>query len=183
MAAGVSSLSIPFISKIAHASTAVNVLAFGGYEEPGMLTEFEESTGIKVNLKIHDGSDEEMIALMQTSSPGTFDVITPTSAYIPHASEDGIIAELNPTDFPLDDYFNIIAEWPPVWKSGKLYAVVNRFGYYGITYNYKKFSESAVSSYDVLFDPAVKGRVALFDWFLPNMGCCPNIMETKTHMI
>ena len=136
-----------------------------------MLTEFEESTGIKVNLKIHDGSDEEMIALMQTSSPGTFDVITPTSAYIPQAIEDGIIAELNPTDFPLDDYFNIIAEWPPVWKSGKLYAVVNRFGYYGITYNYKKFSESAVSSYDVLFDPAVKGRVALFDWFLPNMGC------------
>jgi len=171
MAVGVSSLSIPFISKIAHASTAVNVLAFGGYEEPGMLTEFEESTGIKVNLKIHDGSDEEMIALMQTSSPGTFDVITPTSAYIPQAIEDGIIAELNPTDFPLDDYFNIIAEWPPVWKSGKLYAVVNRFGYYGITYNYKKFSESAVSSYDVLFDPAVKGRVALFDWFLPNMGC------------
>ena len=33
------------------------------------------------------------------------------------------------------------------------------------------FSESDVSSYDILFDPAVKGRVALFDWFLPNMGC------------
>ena len=77
-----------------------------------MLTEFEEKTGIKVNLKIHDGSDEEMIALMQTSSPGTFDVITPTSAYIPKAIEDGIIAELNPADFPLDDYFDIIAKWP-----------------------------------------------------------------------
>ena len=89
------------------------MLAFGGYEEPGMLTEFEEKTGIKVNLKIHDGSDEEMIALMQTSSPGTFDVITPTSAYIPKAIEDGIIAELNPADFPLDDYFDIIAKWPP----------------------------------------------------------------------
>ena len=136
-AVGASSLSIPFISKIAQASSTVNVLAFGGYEEPGMLTEFEEKTGISVNLKIHDGSDEEMIALMQTSAPGTFDVITPTSAYIPKAIEDGIISELNPSDFPLDDYFNIIATWPPVWKSGKLYAVVNRFGYYGITYNHK----------------------------------------------
>lgn len=170
-AVGASSLSIPFISKIAQASSTVNVLAFGGYEEPGMLTEFEEKTGISVNLKIHDGSDEEMIALMQTSAPGTFDVITPTSAYIPKAIEDGIISELNPSDFPLDDYFNIIATWPPVWKSGKLYAVVNRFGYYGITYNHKKFSEADVSSYDILFDPSVKGRVALFDWFLPNMGC------------
>ena len=72
-AVGASSLSIPFISKIAQASSTVNVLAFGGYEEPGMLTEFEEKTGISVNLKIHDGSDEEMIALMQTSAPGTFE--------------------------------------------------------------------------------------------------------------
>jgi spermidine/putrescine transport system substrate-binding protein len=160
------------LSTISLASdNSVNVLAFGGYEEPGMLDGFEKNTGITVNLKIHDGSDEEMIALMQSSEPGTFDVITPTSAYIPQAIEDGIIGELNPADFPLNDYFKIIAEWPPVWRNGKLYAVVNRFGYYGITYNHKKFSEQDVSTYDILFDPAVKGRVALFDCFLPNMGC------------
>lgn len=167
----VTALSTPFLVRPAFAAEAVNVLAFGGYEEPGMLDAFTESTGIAVNLKIHDGSDEEMIALMQSSEPGTFDVITPTSAYIPKAVEDGILAELDPADLPLDDYFKTIAEWPPVWKDGKLYAIVNRFGYYGITYNHNKFSEADVSSYDILFDPAVKGRVALFDWFLPNMGC------------
>ncbi len=172
LSVGGAALATPFLSNFAFAAEkSVNVLAFGGYEEPGMLEQFERESGIKVNLKIHDGSDEEMIALMQSSEPGTFDVITPTSAYIPQAIEDGIIAELNPTDFPLNDYFKIIAEWPPVWKDGKLYAVVNRFGYYGITYNHKKFSESDVSSYDILFDESVKGRVALFDWFLPNMGC------------
>jgi spermidine/putrescine transport system substrate-binding protein len=170
-AAGVALLSTPFIARPARAAGTVNVLAFGGYEEPGMLDAFEERTGISVNLKIHDGSDEEMIALMQSSEPGTFDVITPTSAYIPQAVEDGLLAELDPAAFPLDDYFKLIAEWPPVWKDGKLYAVVNRFGYYGITYNHEKFSEADVASYDVLFDPALKGRVALFDWFLPNMGC------------
>ena len=151
---GGATLAMPFLGRLAQASEeTVNVLAFGGYEEPGMLTAFEESTGIKVNLKIHDGSDEEMIALMQSSAPGTFDVITPTSAYIPQAINDGIIAELNPSDFPLNDYFKIIAEWPPLWKNNKLYAIVNRFGYYGITYNHKKFSEADVSSYDILFDP------------------------------
>jgi spermidine/putrescine transport system substrate-binding protein len=170
-ALGAALLATPFISSRAFASGAVNVLAFGGYEEPGMLDAFTQSTGIAVNLKIHDGSDEEMIALMQSSEPGTFDVITPTSAYIPKAIADGILAELNPSDFPLDDYFKIIADWPPAWKDGKLFAVVNRFGYYGITYNHNKFSETDVASYDILFDPAVKGRVALFDWFLPNMGC------------
>ena len=171
-ALGVSGLATPFLSRVAQAAgDTVNVLAFGGYEEPEMLSAFEEATGITVNLKIHDGSDEEMIALMQSSEPGTFDVITPTSAYIPQAVKDGILAELNPSDFPLSDYFKLIAEWPPVWQDGKLYAIVNRFGYYGITYNHNKFSEEDVSSYDILFDPAVKGRVALFDWFLPNMGC------------
>ena len=38
-----------------------------------------------------------------------------------------------------------------------MYAIVNRF-YYGITYNHNKFSESDVSSYDVLFDSANKGE-------------------------
>jgi spermidine/putrescine transport system substrate-binding protein len=136
-----------------------------------MLDAFEKSSGIKVNLKIHDGSDEEMVALIKSSAPGTFDLITPTSAYIPQAAKDGLLMELNPSDFPLEDYFSIIANWPPCYIDGKMYAIVNRFGYYGITYNHNKFSESDVSSYDVMFDSANKGRVALFDWFLPNMGC------------
>ena len=67
-------------TRAARAAEEVNVLAFGGYEEPGMLEPFEQSTGIKVNLKIHDGSDEEMVALIASSPPGTFDIITPTSA-------------------------------------------------------------------------------------------------------
>ena len=157
--------------RAARAAGEVNVLAFGGYEEPGMLEPFEQSTGIEVNLKIHDGSDEEMVALIASSPPGTFDVITPTSAYIPRAVEDGLLMELAPSDYPLDDYFDLIAEWPPVWTDGRLYAIVNRFGYYGITYNHNKYSESDVSSYDVLWEERAKGRVALFDWFLPNMGC------------
>ena len=159
------------IIKNAWANSQVNVLAFGGYEEPGMLDSFEAKTGIKVNLKIHDGSDEEMVALIKSSAPGTFDLITPTSAYIPQAAKDGLLMELNASDFPLEDYFSIIANWPPCFVDGKMFAIVNRFGYYGITYNHNKFSESDVSSYDVLFDSANKGRVALFDWFLPNMGC------------
>lgn len=170
-AAGMGVITMPWIwTGRAAAEETVNVLAFGGYEEPGMLDAFQAATGVKVNLKIHEGSDEEMIALL-SSQPGTFDVITPTSAYIPKAIDDGLLAELNPADYPLTDYFELIAKWPPVYKDGKLFAIVNRFGYYGITYNHEKFSEADVSSYDILFDPKVKGRVALFDWFLPNMGC------------
>jgi len=170
--AGGAALSMPWLwTRRSFAAEQINVLAFGGYEEPGMLEPFETATGIKVNLKIHDGSDEEMIALVASSAPGTFDVITPTSAYIPRAVEDGLLMELDPNDYPLENYFAIIANWPPVWSEGRLYAIVNRFGYYGITYNHTKYSETDVSSYSVLWEHRAKGRVALFDWFLPNMGC------------
>jgi len=170
--AGGALLAAPVIwQRTARAAGEVNVLAFGGYEEPGMLEPFEEATGIKVNLKIHDGSDEEMVALIASSPPGTFDIITPTSAYIPKAVADGLLMELDPSQYPLDDYFELIAKWPPVWTDDKLYAIVNRFGYYGITYNHTKYSEEEVSSYSVLWEEKARGRVALFDWFLPNMGC------------
>ena len=94
-------IAAPMIwQKRAWAAGEVNVLAFGGYEEPGMLEPFEEATGIKVNLKIHDGSDEEMVALVGSSEAGTFDIITPTSAYVPRAAKDGLLAELTPRRFP-----------------------------------------------------------------------------------
>lgn len=116
----------------------VNVLAFGGYEEPGMLDAFTAETGITVNLKIHDGSDAEMVAMVKTSPAGTFDVMTPTSSFIPKAAAEGILMALNDADYPLTDYFSIIANWKPTIVDGKRYAIVNRFGYYGITYNHKK---------------------------------------------
>ena len=173
LALGSTALAAPWVlpGRASAQEGEVNVLAFGGYEEPGMLDAFEDSTGIKVNLKIHDGSDEEMVALIGSSPAGTFDIITPTSAYVPQAARDGLLLELNPGDYPLEDYFEIIANWPPCFVDGRMYGLVNRFGYYGITYNHEKFSEDDVASYSVLWDSAVSGRVALFDWFLPNMGC------------
>lgn len=60
----------------------VNVFVFGGYEEFEMFIVFEESIGIKVNLKIYDGFDEEMIVLMKLLVFGIFDVIMLMSVYI-----------------------------------------------------------------------------------------------------
>lgn len=148
----------------------LNVLAFSGYEEPGMLESFEKDTGIKVNLKIHDGSDDEMIALIQTSPAGTWDIMTPTSAYIPNLAKQKQVLELNPADYPMGDYLKPMDSWPTCFVDGKMYGLLNRFGYYGLTYNSEKLTAADVQSYDILMDPKVKGKVALFDWFLPNMG-------------
>ena len=144
-----------------------------------MLEPFEASTGIKVNLKIHDGSDEEMVALIASSPPGTFDIITPTSAYIPRAVQDGLLMELDPADYALDDYFDLIAKWPPVWADDKLYAIVNRFGYYGITYNHNKYSEADVSSYSVLWEERAKAGWPCSTGSFPTWGVFPSTTATR----
>ena len=98
---------------LAAAEGQLQLYNWGNYTSPELLAKFEKETGIKVNLKIHDGSDEEMVALVKTSAPETFDVMTPTSAFIPQAARDGILMELNDADFPLQDYFSVIANWAP----------------------------------------------------------------------
>ena len=56
-----------------------------------MLTEFEESTGIKVNLKIHDGSDNVEL----------FQINTSTNAVTSTMSVTGTISETDPNALPL----------------------------------------------------------------------------------
>ena len=58
----------------------LNAFLLSGYHEEGMLTKFEQDTGIKVNLKTGKGH-EEMFAAIQNSPPGTFDVSSVTSAW------------------------------------------------------------------------------------------------------
>ena len=166
----VETLTSPTAAVVAEEEKILNVLAFSGYEEPGMLDAFTNATGIKVNLKIHDGTDDEMIALIQTSPPGTWDIMTPTSAYVPNLAKDKQVMELNPADLPMGDYLKPFDKWPTCFYENKMYGLLNRFGYYGLTYNSEQLTAADVQSLDILMDPKLKGKVALFDWFLPNMG-------------
>ena len=151
------------------ASQTVNAFLLSGYHEDGMLTKFEQDTGISVNLKIGKGH-EEMFAAMQNSQAGTFDVSCVTSAYIQQAAAGGHLMALDESRLPLDKYMAPFDKWPLNYYDGKLYGLVNRFGYYGLTYNTNHLSEEECQTYDILYDPKLKGKVALFDWFLPIMG-------------
>ena len=147
----------------------LNAFLLSGYHEEGMLTKFEQDTGIKVNLKTGKGH-EEMFAAIQNSPPGTFDVSSVTSAYIQQAAKGGHLMALDENRLPLDKYMPPFDKWPLNYWNNKPYALVNRFGYYGLTYNTNHLTSEECQSYDILFDKKLKGKIALFDWFLPIMG-------------
>lgn len=148
----------------------VNLLSWPGHGAQDVIGPFEAATGIKVQSKEYTGG-EEMIALLQSSPPGTFDVVLSDAEYIQQLQSAGLVDELNPSDYPLDDYWPEFQQFPGNWVDGKLYSVMVDYGFLGMVYNTEKLSREEVDSYAVLWEEKVKGKVGMYDWYLPNMMC------------
>jgi spermidine/putrescine transport system substrate-binding protein len=148
----------------------LNMLVMPGYEEDKIIKPFEEKYGIKVNAKVYSTSDQ-MFSLLSNSAEGEWDIVTPDTPWIAKLVDADLIDELNPEDYPeIDNFYDRWKDFDQVKVGGKMYAVVSRWGYYGIVYNSNYITEEEASSTDFLYNPKVAGKVVLFDWYLPNMG-------------
>lgn len=144
----------------------LNLLCWVGYEERAMIEPFEKKFNVKVNYKTFVGGDQ-MFALF-TQSKSTYDVVVVDPEYIEKLHATGRLAELNPADYNFDDYFDPFKKFTLSWIDGKLYAVLVRFGSNGLVYNTKYLTAEDVKSYKILWDPKVKGKVGIWDWYLPS---------------
>ncbi|MPT22146.1 MAG: extracellular solute-binding protein, partial [Starkeya sp.] len=148
----------------------LNLLSWPGHADPAVVKPFEDKYGVKVVAKEYVGG-EPMLALMNQSPPGSFDVVLADAEYIHMLKEGGFIDKMNPADYPLADYWPEFQKFEPHWVGDDLYSVLIRFGYLGIAYRTDVFSEADVKSYKALWDPKIKGKLGFFDWYLPTMGC------------
>ena len=149
----------------------ITILSWFGLAEPDMVAAFEAEHNVKFKPKYYAGGDNMLAALAQ-SPPGTFDIIHSDAEFARILTGRGdLLDELNPDDYPFDDMLHeSFTEFPGHWKDGKLYAVVNRFGHLGVTYNKEHVSLDEAMSYDVYWSPKLAGKVGHFDWHLPNLG-------------
>lgn len=148
----------------------VSLLSWPGHGAPEVVGEFEKANGVKVQAKEYT-SGEEMIALLQSSPPGTFDVILSDAEYTGQLQQAGLIDQMNPADYPLDEFWPEFQKFPAQFVDGKLYAIVVDYGFLGLVYNTKRLSREEVDSYAILSNGKVKGKVGMYDWYLPNMMC------------
>ncbi len=146
----------------------LNLLCWVGYEERSMLEPFEKKYNVKVKYKTFVGGDE-MFALA-TQSKGQYDVVVVDPEYIEKLHTVGKLAALDVSDYNFTDYHETFRAFPACWKNGRLYALLVRFGVNGLLYNSEHLSEEDVKSYSILWDPKVKGKVGIWDWYLPSMG-------------
>src|SRR5262249_59082210 len=114
---------------------------------------------------------EEMLSLLQSSPPGTFDVVLTDAEYVVMLQKAGQIDPLDASQFPMNDFWPEFRQFKLHWIDGKMYSLINSFGFLGLVYNTKQLSAQDVKSYKILWDPKVKKKVGMYDWYLPNMSC------------
>jgi spermidine/putrescine transport system substrate-binding protein len=148
----------------------LNYLSWPGHADPYIVEPFEKEHGVKIIGKEYVGG-ENMLALVNQSPPGTYDVILSDREYIQMLRDNGFIEKLDPAAYPFEDFWPEFQKLDGHWLEGDLYSVMVDFGYLGLVYRTDQLSAEECANYDVMWTEKVKGKVGHFDWYLPTMGC------------
>ncbi|MFO1038624.1 MAG: extracellular solute-binding protein [Geminicoccaceae bacterium] len=151
------------------AAEELNALVWCDHTDPALLQPFEQQYGVKVNVKDYEGTGTAL-SLLEQSRPGDWDVFVVDSVDVPRVVEAGTLAPLNEADFPWADIFPELKQPDLHFKDGKMYAVPEKFGYNTVAYNKDKVSADDMRKADILWDPKYKGRVAIYDYYIPLMA-------------
>ena len=92
------------------------------------------------------------------------------SVDVPRVVEAGLLAPLPEAEFPWPDIFPELRQEELHFKDGKMYAVPEKFGYNTLAYNKAKVDPADTRRTPVLWDPKYKGKIAVYDYYIPLMG-------------
>jgi spermidine/putrescine transport system substrate-binding protein len=150
------------------APTELNALVWCDHTDPELLRPFEEANNVTVNVKDYEGTGVGL-GILEQSQPGEWDVFVVDSVDVPRVADAGWLAELNPDDFPWNDFFPEVDLPDTHYVDGKLYAVPEKFGYNTIAYNGDAVDPADMRDIESLWDPKYQGRIAVYDYYIPTM--------------
>ena len=142
-----------------HSDRVVNVCSWGEYIDEDLITEFEETTGIRVNYQTAE-SNEALYSLINMGG-ADFDVIVPSDYMIGRLIEEDMLAELNYDNIPnfdlIDDRFKNLSYDPE-----NKYTVPYTWSTLGIIYN-RDMVDGEITSWSAMFDPQYAGQVLMIN--------------------
>jgi spermidine/putrescine transport system substrate-binding protein len=154
----------------AHAAQQeLNALVWCDHTDPALLEPFERQFDVKVNVKDYEGTGTAL-ALIEQSRPGDWDVFVVDSADVPRVVAAGILAPLPEAEFPWGDIFPELRQEQLHFKDGKMFAAPEKFGYNTLAYNKVRVDPADMRHTPVLWDPKYKGKIAVYDYYIPLMG-------------
>lgn len=157
----------------------LNALIWCDHADPALLQPFEEANGVKVNVKEFEGTGAGL-ALVEQSQPGDWDVMVIDSIDVPRGVEKGLFEPLPEDKLPFADLFPEVKMDNSTIVDGKRYAITEKFGYNTIGFNKEKVDPADMQSMEALTGDKYKGRIAIYDYYLPVIGMAALAVGKKT---
>jgi spermidine/putrescine transport system substrate-binding protein len=178
--AGASIAALTAFGLAGQASAAdLNALVWCDHADPNLLKPFEDANGIKVNVKEFEGTGAGL-AIIEQSQPGDWDVMVIDSIDIPRGVERGLFEPLPEDQLPMADLFPEVKMNASTVVDGKRYGITEKFGYNTIGFNKSKADPQDMQSLAVLTGDKYKGRIAIYDYYLPVIGMAAMAIGKKT---
>jgi spermidine/putrescine transport system substrate-binding protein len=139
----------------------LNIFNWSEYIDPDIISEFESTRGVRVRMDYYE-SNEEMIAKLQIGRQGVYDIIVPSTYFIPTLLNLGLIQPLDLSRLPnighIDPKFRQLEEDP-----GNRYVIPYQWGTSGLAVRPRE-GHPVPSSWSIIFgDSPDKGNFILFD--------------------
>jgi spermidine/putrescine transport system substrate-binding protein len=157
----------------------LNALIWCDHADPALLAPFEEANGIKVNVKEFEGTGAGL-AIVEQSQPGDWDVMVIDSIDVPRGVEKGLFEPLPEDKLPFADLFAEVKMDGSTMVDGKRYGITEKFGYNTIGFNRDKVDPADMQSMAALTGDKYKGRIAIYDYYLPVIGMAALAIGKKT---
>ncbi len=166
--AGASSLAVAstLVPRSAWAAEELNILVWCDHADSKLNEPFEAAHNVKVNVKTYEGTGTAL-SILEQSAPGDWDVFVIDAPDVPQVARQGILAELDESVGNWDDMFPALRDAPYTRTDGKVYAVPEKFGYYGFCYSKNVVDPADARRGDIGWNEKYKGRIAVYDYYFP----------------
>ncbi|TPK98319.1 spermidine/putrescine ABC transporter substrate-binding protein [Mesorhizobium sp. B2-4-14] len=157
----------------------LNALIWCDHSDPALLQPFETANNVKVNVKEFEGTGAGL-AIVEQSQPGDWDVMVIDSIDVPRGVEKGLFEPLPEDKLPFADLFPQVKMDKSTMIDGKRYGITEKFGYNTIGFNKTKVDPADMQSLASLTSDKYKGKVAIYDYYLPVIGMAALAIGKKT---
>ncbi len=160
-------LLISMLSGCGQTKKKLYVYNFGNYIDPAVNDMFEEEFDCKVIYEMYDSNEELYLKIKKSNSK--YDVIVPSDFMLERMIDEGLVAKLDLNNIP--NLANIVPELlDRDFDPGNQYSVPYYWGTIGLLYNKTAISQQEASSWGVLWNPAYKGEILMYDSLRDTIG-------------
>lgn len=150
-------ITIALMCAVASAAPAkkLNIFSWSQYMDPDIIKQFEQKYDVEV-VQNYYGSLPEMFSKLRAGGTNLYDIVIPSSYYVPRLLKTGLLQPLNKDLIPnLDNLMDKFSN--PPFDPGNKYTAAYQWGTTGLAYNTKMLPD-APQSWAILFDPSVNSK-------------------------